>query len=349
MFYNPIEGKTLSREVYQAIAQNNPNLKNLKEGVSYNEAREILSKGRVKKETRHIFFGSNKGGVGKSMTALQFAWFLNARGYNVLLADLDAQANITSPLLEDNSLTESNKSLYDVILEDCGFDEIISEITQGFDLMGANHNLSEIDFILRSQESKSSQKSYFERDKRETNGNNEIYQQMYNVFKKLGEKYDYVIYDSNPETNRFNRLSMQICDCAIIPLQAKEASAKAYSVTLSEINDSFITIDRDASNIQDRVKLLFNNKESIPESRKEDIISKIYKYFSGNILNEYIDFSYELGEASDAGFPAFGSSSVPLNVIENISKVLDEVIDIIDNLSNSKSSSKKRHLFFDQA
>ena len=73
MFYNPIEDKVLGKEVLKAVASNNPNSKNLKEDTTYNEARKILSKGIGRNETTHIFIGSNKGGVGKSMTSLQIA------------------------------------------------------------------------------------------------------------------------------------------------------------------------------------------------------------------------------------------------------------------------------------
>jgi len=347
MFYNPIEGKSLGTEVYSAIAGKNPNLKNIKEATSYNDARMILSNGLEKCGTTHIFIGSNKGGVGKSMIALQLAWFLNARGYKVLLADLDAQANITSPLLKDDLLTEAGKSLYNVIVGDSNFDDIISEVTEGFDLMGANQDLSKIDYLLRSRESGKEEDNFFARDKRSSESN-QIYQNMYEVFKKLGEDYDFVIYDTNPETNTFNRLSMQVSDIGIIPIQAKESSAKAHMVTLSEINDSFISINRDNSNIQDRVKLLFNNKESIPESKKKDILNKMFRHYSGSILNDFIEYSYELGEVSDVGYPAFAHPDIDISVLNNISNVVDEIVELARSVSSENNDKKKRHLFFNQ-
>lgn len=344
MFYNPIEDKVLGKDVLFAVASDNPNVNKIKENTTYSEARNILSKGIKRKTPTHIFIGSNKGGVGKSMTALQVAWFLNARGYKVLLADLDAQANITCSLLEDGTKTEADKSFYDVLTGEATFDQVISHVSDGFDLMGANQKLSEVDYFLRSQEANQNS-SYFDRDKTQSDQSNEVYLQTYKIFKKLGENYDFIIYDTNPETNKFNRLSMQVCDIALVPMQAKESSAKAYMVTLTEINDSFISVARDASDIEDRVKLLFNNNDYIPEKKKEKIINKIYKHFSGSILNEYIEYSYELGEASDVGWPAFAHNEIPLEIVENISNVVDEVIELADSVQSVRSTKKRRHMF----
>lgn len=352
MFYNPIEGQKLGKDTYKAIDPKNPQLGKINDNTSYEEARKILGANKKTKQTHHIFVGSNKGGVGKSMTALQLAWFLNARGYNVLLADLDAQGNITCPLLMNQNETEAKRSFYDVLLGDCGFDEVVFPIVEGLNLMGANHKLSLVDSFLRNMEKSSSDpsESYFNRDKRESSSEAEIYKQMYDVFKKLGEAYDFVIYDTNPETNKFNRISMQVCDIGIVPIQAKESSSKAYMVTLSEINDSFLSIGRDTSNIEERIKLLFNNKENIPESRKEELIEKLYKYYNGKILDNYIDFCYEMGEASDVGFPAFGNKSISLDIIKNFSSVVDEIISMCNEISiENLSSNKKKHLFFQQA
>jgi len=345
MFFNPIENKVLAKEFLLAMASSNPNAKKINSDLTYNDARNILSSGIEKKDTTHIFIGSNKGGVGKTMSSLQIAWFLNARGYRVLLADLDAQANITCSLLKDENKHEAELSLIDVLAGDANFDDIISEVTEGFDVMAGNQRLSEIDSFLRSQES-SQETSYFDRDKTVNDSNNDIYLKTSNIFKKVGEKYDFVIYDTNPETNKFNRLSMQVCDVALIPMQAKESSAKAYMVTLNEIHDSFVTIERPVDDIEQRVKLLFNNNIPIPEKKKESVIKKVYGYFSGSILNDFIEYSYELGEASDVGWPAFAHNEVSIDTVINLASVVDEVIELSDFVKREKASpGKRRHIF----
>lgn len=347
MFYNPIEDRVLSQDVLKAVASKYQN--KIKSDYKYEELREILSKENSKKETTHLFIGSNKGGVGKSMSALQITWFLNARGYKVLLADLDAQANITCSLLDDDSKSEADFSFYDVLTGKASFDDIIFEVAPGFDLIGGNQNLSEVDHYLRKKEEHESEK-YFDRDATQAPDTNEVYLQTYKMFKELGRDYDFVIYDTNPETNKFNRISMQMSDIALIPMQAKESSAKAYMVTLNEINDSFLTIGRDTALIRDRVKLLFNNNNYIPEHKKDGIINKIYSHFNGNILPAYVDYSYELGEASDVGWPAFAHNEISIETIENIAAVVDEVVLMANQLEEWQvsSSRKRRHMFLSE-
>lgn len=345
MFYNPLKDKSFDKQKASLIAGNNPNLNKLKDNQTYGEMRKILSKGRDKKETTHVFVGSNKGGCGKTNLSIQLSYFLNARGYSVLLVDADAQSNVTCSLLEDEAKVESDYSFYDLLTGQASLENIIGNVSEGLDIMGANQRLSEVDYFLRSQESSDSS-SYFERDVTKNVQSNEIYLQTYNIFKKLGEKYDFVIYDTNPETNRLNRISMQVCDIALIPIQPKESSAKAYAITLTEINDSFVTINRDTKNIRDRVKLLFNNNNYIPERKKQSVIKKIYQHFAGDILDDYIDYSFELGEASDVGWPAFIHSEVSDETIQNLSSVVDEVILLAQRVSGEKKNThKRRHMF----
>lgn len=348
MFYNPMKDKKFNKKKISLIAGNNPNLNKLNDVHTYEEMRSILSKNRDKKETTHIFVGSNKGGCGKTNLSIQLSYFLNARGYKVLLVDADAQSNVTCSLLADESKVESDYSFYDILTGQASLSDVIGNVTEGLDIMGANQRLSEVDYFLRSQES-SENSSYFDRDVTKNIQSNEIYLQTYNIFKKLGEKYDFVIYDTNPETNRLNRISMQVCDIALIPIQPKESSAKAYAITLTEINDSFVTINRDTKNIRERVKLIFNNNNYIPEKKKQSVIKKIYQHFSGDILDDYIDYSFELGEASDVGWPAFIHSEVSEETIQNLSSVVDEIISLIDKVRGVKNKThQRRHMFLSE-
>lgn len=340
MYYNPLEEKIITKERLAAIIGESAVIK---KDSTIEECRKKLKP--KKKETTHIFIGSNKGGVGKSMASLQIAWTLYAKGYKVLLADLDAQANITCTLLEDEREVEAKKSLYNVLSNECDFKDIIFPICEGLELMGANKDLSEIDYFLRTKEEKKDQLNFLDRDKSKPDESNEIYKQTYKAFKELGENYDFVIYDTNPETNKFNRLSMQVCDIAVIPIQAKESSLKGRMTTMLEIKDSYRTIERDSSTLKNRIKLLFNNSNEIPVTKKEKVIDMVYKELRGELLTNYIDYSYELGEASDVGYPSFAHDGVSIETIRQISSVVDEIIDIEKSLTEPKQSKRRKHLF----
>ena len=345
MFINPVSDKELFGDRIKLACGNNPNANKLPEKCTYKEARNILKKGMKTKKTTNIFVGSNKGGVGKTMTALQISWNLHLRGYKVLLCDLDAQANITCSLLEDKNKIEADYSYFDVLTGDKNFNDIISEVDEDFCLMGANRDLSEIDSFLRESEgdSRDNEDLFADNDSTQDSDSSAIYKKSFDQFTELSKNFDFVIYDTNPETNRFNRISMQICDLALIPFQAKEASIKGHTITVEEINDSFLSIGRDASNLQNQVKRLFNNSSYIKDKKKmDDILSKIRGAFGSSMLNNFIDYSYELGEASDIGWPSFAHNGVDDLILSDIANIVDEIIDL--SVSDNKEADS-RYMF----
>lgn len=347
MFINPVSDTLLNKDIFKAIDPNNDLVNNLSERVLFSEARKSISKKIKNNQATHIYIGSNKGGVGKTMTALQLSWFLVARGYKVLLADLDPQANITCSLLEDLDKTESDISLFDVLVGDCELSDIIFPVSEGFDLLAGNEMLSQIDHYLRNEEVRTT--GHFHDV---NNSSNEIYLEIYEKFKAMGEGYDYVVYDTHPETNKLNRLSMQICDLAIIPVQARESSAKAYKITEKEILASFKTINRKPVDINNRIKILYNNLHSIPAAKKQKVLDMVFDFYSGVILKNYIDYSWSLSEVSDNGWPIFahdeiarerreGESEVEfkdrLLIVESVAGVVDDVLKITESFNTKKS------------
>ncbi|MCF8060460.1 MAG: AAA family ATPase [Bacteriovoracaceae bacterium] len=327
MYINPIEGEKFPVERWECITgglgQVGAKMLSLDEVVS------IMSKRRTDKGSlgKHIFIGSNKGGVGKTMTSIQLAWTLVMKGYKVLYADMDPQANMTYGLLEDEEKTEADLSFYEALVGECKFEEIKGEVCDTFHLIGANSNLSEIDHYLRTKLEKGSG-NFFDNEPSSESEMLQLYKDTYALFKELGRKYDFVIYDTNPETNAFNRISMQMADIAIVPIQPKEASVKGYGVTRDEIIESVEVVGRSQSEIKNKIKILLNEAQPIPLERREKLVGKIRDFFGSNVLNSEISFSFDLGEASDLSFPAIAFEGVSNNQLEELNALAEEVIEL---------------------
>ena len=88
--------------------------------------------------TRVVAIANQKGGVGKTTTAISLAWELAASGCPVLLVDLDPQANATSGL----GMAAGDVNMYDVLIEGRPVADTVLHVTDRLDLAPANADLA---------------------------------------------------------------------------------------------------------------------------------------------------------------------------------------------------------------
>ncbi|HAX24858.1 MAG TPA: chromosome partitioning protein, partial [Chloroflexi bacterium] len=96
-----------------------------------------------------LALANQKGGVGKTTTAVNVACNLAERGYRVLLIDLDPQGNATSSVGLDKRALDG--TIYDLLVDGVDAEEIVvRDVRPQLDLIGANHLLAGAEIELTS-------------------------------------------------------------------------------------------------------------------------------------------------------------------------------------------------------
>lgn len=164
---------------------------------------------------RIIAIANQKGGVGKTTTAINLSACLAEAGQKVLLIDIDPQGNTSSGLGIDKNETE--KTIYEVILGQVRIEEAISKnIFDNLDILPANVNLAgaEIDLI--------------DVENREYVLKNEITQ--------IREQYDFVILDCPPSLSMLTVNAMTASDTVLVPIQCEYYALEGLTQLIHTIN-----------------------------------------------------------------------------------------------------------------
>ena len=154
-----------------------------------------------------IAFANQKGGVGKTTTAINLAAALSERGKRVLLCDFDPQGNATSGFGVDPRSLET--SVYDLIVSEDPDTKSGIVQTKWVDIIGANVNLAgaELDLIAM--------------DHREA--------RLKLVLDKVKDEYDYVFIDCPPSLGLLTLNCLCAADSFLVPLQCEYYALEGLS------------------------------------------------------------------------------------------------------------------------
>lgn len=164
---------------------------------------------------RVIAVANQKGGVGKTTTAINLSACLAEKGQKVLAIDMDPQGNMTSGLGVDKDQVEN--SVYDLIIGQTGIEECIcKEVIENLDVLPSNINLSAAEIELIGVENK----EYIIR----------------NEMEKVKERYDFVIIDCPPALSMLTINAMTTADSVLVPIQCEYYALEGLSQLIHTIN-----------------------------------------------------------------------------------------------------------------
>jgi chromosome partitioning protein len=237
---------------------------------------------RVDRKTRVLAVSNQKGGVGKTTTAINLGTALAAIGESVLLVDMDPQGNASTGLgvpRETRRVT-----IYDVVVDGRAVDDAaVQTAVPGLFIVPADVDMSGVEIEL----SQADRRSYRLRDALEAHG------------RDGRTRFDYVLIDCPPSLNLLTLNAMAAADAVLVPLQCEFFALEGLTQLMKTVEMVRQSLNP-ALEIQGLVLTMYDRRNALSGQVANDVRS----HFGDKVYDAVIPRNVRVSEAPSFGKPA---------------------------------------------
>lgn len=226
---------------------------------------------------RTIAVANQKGGVGKTTTAINLSACLAEKNKKVLTIDIDPQGNTTSGLGVDKNSAEN--TIYELFLDECSLEDCIqNSVMENLTVIPSNINLSGAEIELISME----EKEYL----------------LKNKLDQIKDDYDFIIIDCPPSLSMLTINAMTTADSVLVPIQCEYYALEGLSQLIHTIE---LVKERLNSNleIEGVVFTMYDARTNL----SLQVVENVKDNLNQNIYKTIIPRNIRLAEAPSYGMP----------------------------------------------